>query len=140
MKMLFIADANGWPIRLVSETHEGQAPSGHVVFDDLRAMSAWQDAHPELAPPKPDPEPEPVPEEIPMWALKEVCLLRGHSAEIEAAFAKLPQPQQGIARNRWENKETLSRGSTHIEAMRKLMGWTNDYADELFRAASVLAQ
>lgn len=63
MKMLFSADANGWPIRLVSETHEGPTPDGHVAFDDLRAMNDWQEAHPELAPPRP-PEQLPVPEVV----------------------------------------------------------------------------
>jgi hypothetical protein len=81
--------------------------------------------------------PDPVPAEVPMWALKEVCMLGGYTAEIEAAFVQLPQPQQSIARNRWENKDTLSRASAHIEAMRVLMGWSNDQVDEMFRAADL---
>lgn len=63
MKMLFTTDANGWPVRLVSETHEGPAPVGHVAFEDLRAMVNWQEAHPELKPPAP-PEQIPVPEVV----------------------------------------------------------------------------
>lgn len=79
-----------------------------------------------------------VPAEVPMWALKEVCLLKGHAADIDAALARLPQPQQAVVRNRWENKDTISRSSGHITALRQLLGWTDHYVDELFSAAGAL--
>ena len=75
---------------------------------------------------------KPIPEEAAMWALKELCLVRGHAADIEAALNSLPDPPRTIARNRWENKDTISRNSPIVESMRQILGWTNAYVDELF--------
>lgn len=134
--MILLAIKSGWPDRVASWDHSGPVPDGHMAVESIAELDAWKAAHPELAP-QPEPVPDPVPDEVPMWALKEVCMLRGYTAQIEAAFVQLPQPQQSIARNRWENKETLSRASAHIEAMRVLMGWSNDQVDEMFRAADL---
>lgn len=78
------------------------------------------------------PEPVAVPQEAAMWALKELCLVRGHAADIEAALNSLPDPPRTIARNRWENKDTISRNSPIIAQMQQLLGWSNAYVDELF--------
>lgn len=78
------------------------------------------------------PEPVVVPQEAAMWALKELCLVRGHAADIEAALNSLPDPPRTIARNRWENKATISRNSPIIAQMQQILGWTNAYVDELF--------
>lgn len=78
------------------------------------------------------PEPVVVPQEAAMWALKELCLVRGHAADIEATLNSLPDPPRTIARNRWENKDTISRNSPIIAQMQALLGWTNAYVDELF--------
>ena len=86
------------------------------------------------------PEPTAVPQEVPMWALKELCLVRGHAAAIEAALNSLPDPPRTVARNRWENKDTISRGSSIIAAMQAILGWANAYVDELFVAADALAK
>lgn len=83
---------------------------------------------------------KPVPQEAAMWALKELCLVRGHAADIEAALNSLPDPPRTIARNRWENKDTISRNSPIIESMRQMLGWTNAYVDELFVAADALSK
>lgn len=79
-----------------------------------------------------DEGPPPVPQEVAMWALKELCLVRGHAVAIESALGSLPEPVRTIARNRWENKDTISRGSSIIAAMQSILGWTNSYVDELF--------
>lgn len=84
------------------------------------------------------PEPVPVPQEIPRWALREVCVLRGLIPAIEAALQGLPEPTRTIALNRWHEKPTISRGSPMITALQVLLGWSNDYVDELFRAADQL--
>lgn len=78
------------------------------------------------------PEPVPVPQEAAMWALKELCLVRGHAADIEAALNSLPDPPRTIARNRWENKDTISRTSPIIAQIKQLLGWSDAYVDELF--------
>ena len=78
------------------------------------------------------PAPVVVPQEVAMWALKELCLVRGHAVAIESALGSLPEPVRTIARNRWENKDTISRGSSIIAAMQSILGWTNSYVDELF--------
>ena len=86
------------------------------------------------------PDPVVVPQEVPMWALKELCLVRGHAAAIEAALNSLPDPPRTVARNRWENKDTISRGSSIIAAMQALLGWSDAYVDELFVASNTLAK
>ena len=78
------------------------------------------------------PEPVAVPQEAAMWALKELCLVRGHAAEIETALNSLPDPPRTIARNRWENKDTISRNSPIIAQMQHLLQWDDAYVDELF--------
>lgn len=85
-------------------------------------------------------EPVAVPQEAAMWALKELCLVRGHAADIEAALNSLSDPTRTIARNRWENKDTISRNSPIIESMRQMLGWTNAYVDELFIQSDVLSK
>lgn len=57
---------------------------------------------------------------------------------IETALNSLPDPPRTIARNRWENKDTISSGSSIISAMQALLGWSSAYVDELFRAADAL--
>ncbi len=82
-----------------------------------------------------EPEPVPVPQEVPTWALREVCMIRGHTASIEAALANLSEPQRTIANNRWNHKPTISRASSLIVAMQAILGWTSAYVDELFLEA-----
>lgn len=135
--MILIALRNQWPDRVVSWDHTGPVPDNHVEFESLAALDTWKEAHPELAP-QPEPAPDPVPDEVPMWALKEVCLLAGHAHAIDVALGMLPEPQQSIARNRWDNKETISRGSPHIAAMQQLLSWDAAYVDGLFKSASKL--
>ncbi len=80
-------------------------------------------------------EPEQVPAEVPTWALREVCMIRGHTTAIEAALANLSEPQRTIANNRWSHKPTISRASSLISAMQAILGWSSDYVDELFLEA-----
>lgn len=86
------------------------------------------------------PEPVVVPQEVPMWALKEVCVSRNHTAAIDAALAGLPEPPRVKATLRWEYKDTISRGSSMISALQAILGWSNAYVDELFVAADTLAK
>ena len=86
------------------------------------------------------PEPVVVPQEVPMWALKEVCVSRNHTAAIDAALASLPEPPRVKATLRWEYKDTISRGSSIISALQTLLGWSDAYVDELFVAADTLAK
>lgn len=86
------------------------------------------------------PEPVVVPQEVPMWALKEVCVSRNHTAAIDAALAGLPEPPRAKATLRWEYKDTISRGSSIISALQALLGWSDAYVDELFVAADTLAK
>ena len=83
---------------------------------------------------------KPALQEVPMWALKEVCASRNHTAAIDAALAGLPEPPRVKAMLRWEYKDTISRGSSMIASMQSLLGWTNAYVDELFVAADTLAK
>lgn len=82
----------------------------------------------------------PVPQEVPMWALKELCLIRKHATDIQNALNNLPEPTKTIAMNRWDNKDTISRNSPIIAAMRLMLKWTNEYVDELFIAADTLSK
>ncbi len=83
---------------------------------------------------------KPAPQEVPMWALKEVCVSRNHTTAIDAALAGLQEPPRVKAILRWEYKDTISRGSSMITAMQALLGWSNAYVDELFVAADTLAK
>ena len=81
-----------------------------------------------------------IPKEVPMWALKEVCVSRNHTAQIDAALAGLPEPPRVKAMLRWEYKDTISRGSSMIALMQTRLDWSNAYVDELFIAADTLAK
>ena len=83
---------------------------------------------------------DPVPQEVPMWALKEICVSRNHTAAINDALAGLPEPTRVKAILRWEYKDTISRGSSMIALMQTRLDWTNAYVDELFVAADTLAK
>jgi hypothetical protein len=80
----------------------------------------------------------PVPQEVPTWSLREVCMIRGHTAAIAAAIDALPEPPREIAKNRWNHKGTISRGSNMITLMQGILDWEDAYVDELFIAADVL--
>lgn len=104
------------------------------TYNDL----LWQDAQ-QIKPTETEvveamllPAPIEVPQEVAMWALKELCLVRGHAVAVESALGNLPEPVRTIARNRWENKDTISRGSSIIAAMQAILGWSDSYVDELF--------
>ena len=86
------------------------------------------------------PEPVSVPQEVPMWALREVCVSRNHTAAIDTALASLPEPLRVKATLRWEYKDTISRGSSMISALQAILGWSDAYVDELFVAADELAK
>lgn len=86
------------------------------------------------------PDQGPAPQEVPTWALREVCMIRGHSDAITVAIEALPNPPREIAKNRWNHKDTISRGSSMISAMQTILGWSSDYVDDLFRAAFALSQ
>lgn len=135
--MILLTLKSGWPDRVVSWDHAGPVPADHMAVESIAELDAWKAAHPELTP-HPEVAPDPVPDEVPMWALKEVCLIRGHGTAIETALNSLPDPPRTIARNRWENKDTIPRGSSIISAMQALLGWSSAYVDELFRAADAL--
>ena len=117
-----------------------------TIYSNTYAGLLWQDAQQtkpteeEVAAAMLMPEPVAVPQEAAMWALKELCLVRGHAADIEAALNSLPEPPRTIARSRWENKDTISRNSSIIESMRQMLGWTNAYVDELFIQSDVLSK
>lgn len=84
------------------------------------------------------PEPTPVPAEVPRWALREVCLMRGLIPTIESELQKLPEPDRSVALNRWSEKPTIERPSPLIAALQARLVWTTEYVDELFRAADLL--
>lgn len=111
----------------------GELPAGYEFREQSQVPS---DASVETL----HPDPIPVPNEVPTWALREVCMLRGHTAAITAALEALPEPPREIAKNRWNHKDTISRGSSMISAMQQILGWTNAYVDELFVVADELAK
>jgi hypothetical protein len=139
MMMLFTADENGWPLRLVSETHEGPAPAGHVAFDDLRAMVAWQEAHPDLRPPVPEEAP-PVPEEV---TLRQFLMAADRSKLLAAMEAlktadDIPQQTRRDIHFFLEYSNFIERNHPLIAALAPMAGVTSEQIDELFRAASAL--
>jgi hypothetical protein len=117
-----------WELR--GNTYDG------LVWRDESTMPTREEVEAKML----EPEPVPVPQEVPTWALREVCMIRGHTAAITAAIEALPEPPREIAKNRWNHKDTISRGSSMISAMQQILGWTSDYVDELFRAAFALDQ
>ena len=139
MKMLFAADGNGWPIRLVSEVHAGPAPDGYIVFDDLRAMVAWQDANPELAP-QPEPQQLPVPEEVTLRQF----LMQADRTGLLLALENLKTSDSIPAQTRrdlhffLEYSNTIERAHPLISQLAPIVGVTEAQVDDLFRNASTL--
>jgi len=122
-------------------------PGAHwTLRGGIYAGLEWQDAmqtkptEEEVASAMLLPEPVIVPQEVPMWALKEVCVSRNHTAQIDTALAGLPEPPRVKAMLRWEYKDTISRGSSMIALMQTRLDWSNAYVDELFVAADTLAK
>ena len=117
-----------------------------TLMGGIYAGLEWQDAQQskpteeEVAAAMLLPEPVAVPQEVPMWALREVCVSRNHTAAIDTALASLPEPLRVKATLRWEYKDTISRGSSMISALQAILGWSDAYVDELFVAADELAK
>ena len=133
-------------MRIESAIHTLRPGASWTLRGDTYAGLEWQDAQQskpteeEVAAAMLLPEPVVVPQEVPMWALKEVCVSRNHTAAIDAALSGLPEPPRVKATLRWEYKDTISRGSSMIFALQAILGWSNAYVDELFVAADALAK
>lgn len=133
-------------MRIESAIHTLRPGASWTIYGGTYAGLVWQDeaqskpTEEEVADAMLLPEPVVVPQEVPMWALKEVCVSRGHTTAIDAALAGLPEPPRVKATLRWEYKDTISRGSSMISALQALLGWSDAYVDELFVAADTLAK
>lgn len=139
MMMLFTADENGWPLRLVSETHKGPAPASHVAFDDLRAMVAWQEAHPDLRPPVPEEAP-PVPEEVTLRQFLMAADRSGLLATLEALKTSdgIPQQTRRDIHFFLEYSNFIERGHPLIAQLAPVVGVTESQINDLFQAAAAL--
>jgi hypothetical protein len=121
--LLILRPGSHWSV--IGGTYDGlewQDPSPMPTREEVESMMLL-------------PEPVTVPQEVPTWALREVCMIRGHTAAITAALANLSEPQRTIAGNRWSHKPTISRASSLLAAMQVILGWSSDYVDELFAEA-----
>jgi len=81
----------------------------------------------------------PVPTQVSMWALREAVMAANQMVAISDALNGLPQPQRGIAWNRWEYKENIVRDSPIILQLQSLLGWTDDFVDWLYKEAASIA-
>lgn len=81
----------------------------------------------------------PVPTQVAMWALREATIIAGEKANIEAAMNALPEPDKWVAWNRWEYKEVILRESPIISLLQQNLGWTNEFVDDLYKAAAQIA-
>jgi hypothetical protein len=133
-------------MKIESAIHTLRPGAKWTIYGGTYSGLVWQDTQQskpteeEVAAAMLLPEPVAVPQEVPMWALKEVCVSRGHTTAIDTALAGLSEPPRVKATLRWEYKDTISRGSSMISALQALLGWSDAYVDELFVAADTLAK
>lgn len=133
-------------MKIESAIHALRPGASWAIGGDTYAGLEWLDSQQskpteeEVAAQMMLPEPVAVPQEVPMWALKEICVSRNHTSAIDTALASLPEPPRVKATLRWEYKDTISRGSSMISALQAILGWSDAYVDELFVAADTLAK
>lgn len=144
---LYAFDSAGWYAGLVPE------PTGDAKPDPLRCTpvappidsttttagekraqwwkSAWT-VQPYL--------PRPVPAEVPMWAAREVLILRGLFDAVVAAIDGIKDPtEQRLARNRFDTAGNARRADPWLQYLAQQLGLTDPQLDELFLAAQAVA-
>ena len=137
--MILLLEKNGWPDRLVSESHEGPVPDGHIAFESIDAMDAWKAAHPELAPQPPTP-PEPVPESVTLRQFLMQADRTGLLATLEALKVNEAVPAQTRRDLHFflEYSNLIDRYHPLISQLAPIVGVTEAQVDDLFRAAAQL--
>lgn len=137
--MILLLKKNGWPDRLVSESHSGPAPDGHIAFESIEAMDEWKEAHPDLMPQPPAP-PEPVPESVTlrqflMQADRTGLLLALENLKVNEA---VPLQTRRDLHFFLEYSNTIERAHPLISQLAPVVGVTEAQVDDLFRAAALL--
>lgn len=134
MSILFSASPQGWPLAVVKASHDGAAPTGHVVFDTMDDMVAWKDANEDKRP-QPPAVPNPVPASVPKWAFLLVLRRAGKEAALKAAIAAYAGPNADRVRAKWEADPDIERNGATINALGAAVGYTPEQVDQVFRDA-----
>ena len=137
--MILLLLKNGWPDRLVSESHDGPVPEGHMAFDSFAAMDEWKAAHPDLMP-QPESQPESVPESVTLRQF----LMQADRTGLLLALENLKVNEAVPAQTRrdlhffLEYSNTIERAHPLISQLAPVVGVTEAQVDDLFRAAALL--
>lgn len=137
--MILLLLKNGWPDRLVSESHDGPVPEGHMAFDSFAAMDEWKAAHPDLIP-QPESQPESVPESVTLRQF----LMQADRNGLLLALENLKTSDSVPAQTRrdlhffLEYSNTIERAHPLISQLAPVVGVTEAQVDDLFRAAAAL--
>ena len=137
--MILLALKSGWPDRLVSESHDGPVPDGHIAFDSFAAMDEWKSAHPELMP-QPESQAEPVPESVTlrqflMQADRTGLLLALENLKVNEA---VPLQTRRDLHFFLEYSNLIDRYHPLISQLAPIVGVTDAQVDDLFQAAAQL--
>ena len=137
--MILLLQKNGWPDRLVSESHEGPVPDGHMAVESIAELDAWKAAHPELVP-QPEQQPEPVPEVVTLRQFLMAADRSGLLATLEALKKAEGIPQQTRRDIHFflEYSNFIERNHPLIAQLAPVVGVTESQIDDLFRAAAAL--
>ena len=137
--MILLLQKNGWPDRLVSESHDGPVPDGHIAFDSFAAMDAWKAAHPDLMP-QPTAPPEPVPESVTLRQFLMQADRTGLLLALEALKVNEAVPAQTRRDLHFflEYSNLIDRYHPLISQLAPIVGVTEAQVDDLFRAAARL--
>lgn len=134
MSILFSASPQGWPLALVNDSHDGDAPPGHVAFETMDAMVAWKDANPDKRPPDPVLPPE-RPVSVAKWAFLLIVRRLGKETALKAALAAYTGPNADRVRAKWEASEIIERDGATVDALGEAIGLTPQQVDQVFRDA-----
>lgn len=110
--------------------------TGHVVDKEGYCTDAWVITP--LFDAKAVEQPAPVPTEVPLWAFRDVLIRSGLMPAINAAITSLPEPQQSIIRNQFENRDPVVRQDPDLDMMAKAIGKTPTDIDNVFIQANAL--
>lgn len=138
MSILFTASLQGWPLALIDASHNGAAPSGHVVFETWELVWAWKDANPDKRPQPPE-APIQVPPEVAAWKIVLALKTRGHYDKLDAFIRAMTGPNAAVIQARWDYGDVFPRDGRAVDQLlNAALGYTPSQTDDLFREADAI--
>lgn len=130
--MILTKLVNGWPDRVVSWDHSGNAPNDHKAFESIEEMDAWKMDNSAAAPVPPE-QPDPVPDLIPMWAFRRALRKRKMLEGILSFIGSLPEQQKLDAMEHLEYGNYIERYHPMIVGSAQQLELPESTVDDIFR-------